>query len=73
MLVAHMQAILAKNTRSVALPHSEDEQELTHSYPQKLPEDERMKEDKLLFDLLEQNGWVRGPQCGVSIADRYDQ
>ncbi|KAJ9095776.1 hypothetical protein QFC20_006571 [Naganishia adeliensis] len=35
----------------------------------KLPEDERMKEDKLLFDLLEQNGWVRCPQCGVSDGD----
>lgn len=38
----------------------------TDNHFQKLPDDERMKEDKLLFDLLEQKGWVRCPQCGVS-------
>jgi hypothetical protein len=25
-----------------------------------------MREDKLLFDLLEQKNWVRCPGCGVS-------
>ncbi|KAJ9109143.1 hypothetical protein QFC21_000471 [Naganishia friedmannii] len=30
-----------------------------------LPHEERMREDKLLFDLLEQQNWVRCPGCGV--------
>lgn len=30
-----------------------------------------MKEDKLLLDLLEQQGWVRCPQCGVSLVKLF--